>query len=342
MASGTQQADEVSTKAAKKAEKAARKAEKAARKAEKASRKAEKASKKPDEASKKAEKASKKAEKASKKTDEASKKAEKPGKGSKKAGKASKGLPRIPLVLEETRALEVASASAVAPLGAGRLLVVDDDEGIHLVTSDGGATLLRGRREAAGLGDLESVCTSDDGKTVYAVSEEDGEVFAFSVSRGSAPLSRPRRLGALPRPGSVENKGWEGASFLAPAGGRGACLVVAHEREPMALGIFTLPALREVAVIPLDDGPIGALIADFADVAVCPGTDHLFLLSDESHRIVEARLDLDARRLEPLAVLDLDLSAKDKPEGLAFEGADRLVVVTDHASLLLRFSLARR
>jgi len=173
------------------------------------------------------------------------------------------------------------------------------------------------------------------------VSEGNGEVFALTVGRGADPLSKPKRLGALARPGNVENKGWEGASYLGPVSGHGPCLLVAHEREPMAVGVFTLPALREVAVISLDGTDIGSLIDDVADVAVCPSTDHVFLLSDQAHRIVETRLDLEAHKLEALAVFDLELEKGDKPEGLAFETPDRLLVVTDHSSLLLRFALAR-
>jgi len=263
-------------------------------------------------------------------------------KGTKPSGKQkATSYPRIPLTLLAEEKVGVESASAIAPIGRGRALVVDDDVGIFLFAPGTKPKLLRGAEDASGLGDLESLCTSDDGKTVYAVSEENGEVFALTVGRGADPLSKPKRLGALARPGKVENKGWEGASYLGPLGDQGPCLLVAHEREPMAVGVFTLPALREVAIISLDGTEIESLIDDVADVAVCPSTDHVFLLSDQAHRIVETRLDLEARRPEALAVFNPVLEKGNKPRGLAFETPDRLVVVTDHSSLLLRFALAR-
>jgi uncharacterized protein YjiK len=166
-------------------------------------------------------------------------------------------------------------------------------------------------------------------------------VIAMKVARrgASVTLSGPRSLGTLARPGDTENKGWEGASYLVtPAGPR---LVVAHERDPKVIAIYALPGLALLTSIDLDDSPLGALVDDVADVAVCPTTDHLFVLSDESHRIVETRLDVEGGHLEVLGVFELQLGAKDKPEGIAFESPTMLVVVTDNPSRRLRFSLAR-
>ena len=145
------------------------------------------------------------------------------------------GLPALPLRLLDATSLGVASASAIAPLGGSLALVVHDDEGIYLV-GEGEPRLLRGREDAKGLGDLESVCISDDGRTAYAVSEKKGQVFSFEVrrGRGGVSLSEAALLGVVERPGDVKNKGWEGASFLRRDGA--PHLVLAHEREPMAVG----------------------------------------------------------------------------------------------------------
>ena len=80
---------------------------------------------------------------------------------------------------------------------------------------------------------------------------------------------------------------------------------------------------------------------DVADVAVCATTGNLFLVSDQSHRVVEARLDLERRELALVGAFDLDLEDDEKPEGIAFESPDRLVIVTDASSCLLRFALYR-
>ena len=247
------------------------------------------------------------------------------------------GLPVLPLRLLDATSLGVESASAVAPLGGSLTLVVHDDEGIYLI-GEGEPRLLRGREDAKGLGDLEGVCVSDDGRTAYAVSEKKGQVFSFEVRRGRAgvSLSEPTLLGLVERPGEVKNKGWEGVSFLRRDGA--AHLVLTHEREPMAVGVFALPDLRPVALVALD-GAFEALIEDVADVAVCPSTGHLFLLSDQSERVVEARL-LPEGALEPVAAFDLALDGE-KPEGIAFESPERLVIVTDASARLLRYALDR-
>lgn len=248
---------------------------------------------------------------------------------------------RLSLELLDEESLGVESASAIAPLGKGVFLIVDDDRGIFLV-GDGDPKLLRGRDDAKALGDLESLCVSDDGETVYAVSEEKGRVFSFSVERGGSKvsLSAPTLLGVLPRPGDGKNKGWEGASYL-PASRpskRPACLVLAHERKPMAVGVFSLPDLEPVVLVELSSD-IEALLDDVADVAVCPTTQNLLLLSDQSQRIVEVRLV--GEQLELVGSFDLELEEDEKPEGIAFEGPERVVIVTDASARLLRYSIAR-
>jgi uncharacterized protein YjiK len=249
--------------------------------------------------------------------------------------------PQIELRLIETEQLGVESASAVAALGDGLLLIVDDDRGIFLV-GKGEPRLLRGKEDAKALGDLESLCVSVDGQTVYAVSEEKGRVFSFAVERDGprVSLSEPTLLGVLPRPGGGKNKGWEGASVLPTSRSpkRAASLVLVHERAPMAVGVFSLPDLEPVVLVELH-GALEELIDDVADVAVCPTTKNLLLLSDESQRIVEVRLDRDD--LEVVGLFDLDLEKGEKPEGISFEAPDRIVIVTDASARLLRFSIAR-
>jgi len=248
------------------------------------------------------------------------------------------------LKLIGTAQLGVESASAIAPLGEGLALVVDDDEGIFLADSAGRATLLRGKEDARGLGDLEGLCLGDEGATVYAVSEKKGEVFSLPLRRGEGKvtLGDPSLLGRLARPGDGKNKGWEGAAWLPPSASPGgvACLVAVHEAKPMALGLFTLPDLRALRLIELD-GPFEEWMRDASDVAVCPVTGHLFLLSDRSQRIVEARLVDGATRLEAIGAFDLELAPEEKPEGIAFESDSRLVVVTDDQGRLLRYSVTR-
>ncbi len=236
--------------------------------------------------------------------------------------------------------------SAVAPLGGGFALLAHDDRGVMLLSPDGKVRLLRGPHDARGLGDLESLCVSDDGATAYALSEDKGELYAFDVLReeGTVQLSPPRMLGILPRPGKDKNRGWEGLAYLSNEqafGGVGG-LLVAHQDKPRALVLFGLPDLRERAFTKLD-GKAAKLLDNVSDIAVCPQTGHLFLLSAASLRVVEATWNLEPDGLQVVGESDLGavLDKRSKPEGLGFESAERLVVVTDASGEILRFRVDR-
>lgn len=241
-------------------------------------------------------------------------------------------------------ALTIDEPSGVASLGDGLALVVDDRLGIYLLSPDGGAQLLRGPSDHPSLGDLECICLSEDGATAYTVSEGLGEVLAFQVTRqgGSVSLAEPRLLGVLPRPGSHANKGWEGSAVLPASRNPAGCeaLIVAHEGAPKAIAVYSLPTLERTALVNIE-GPIGDLLSDFSDVAVCPATGHLFLLSDQSTRLVEVQWTPGDQQMKLLGHFDLPVIDNAKPEGVCFESANRLLVVTDRGRELLTFSVER-
>lgn len=246
----------------------------------------------------------------------------------------------------ETRMLPVEEVSAIAPLGDGFALLAHDDDGILLLSPGPGGEL--STRLLVSLDDLEGLCLSDDGSVAYAVAEGSGEVSSLAV-RGqgaSVTLSPPSLLGTLapPRRGGARNKGWEGAAYL-PAqttGGRAPGLLFVHEDKPKSLAWFLLDGLEPVAEVTLD-GALDRELDDLSDVALCPTTGHLFLLSDESRCLAEVTWDWTSPRLELLGLTPLEalLPKKGKPEGLAFESPERLVLVTDASRQLLRFRVER-
>jgi hypothetical protein len=68
-------------------------------------------------------------------------------------------------------------------------------------------------------------------------------------------------------------------------------------------------------------------------------TGQLLLLSDQSRRVVLARMD--GRELRVNGSCDLPLRRKEKPEGLDFVSASRLLVVTDDSAKLLELAVSR-
>jgi uncharacterized protein YjiK len=244
-------------------------------------------------------------------------------------------MPGLTLTLKRERYLPVRGASAVAAVG-GALFVVEDDRGIYRVTGSR-ARLWAGRDLHRALGDLEGVAVDDKQTMLWALSENDGAVIAIPL-RTTSP--KPKLIGYLPRPGTKKNKGFEGLAFLparlSPSGRRS--LVAVHEGKPRRVGVFALPDLEMTNEFKLPD-EAKRLLKDLADVTVDPVTGQLLLLSDQSRRIVLTRIA--GRELTLCGSYDLPLRRKEKPEGLDFASASRLLVVTDDSAKLLEMAVRR-
>lgn len=242
---------------------------------------------------------------------------------------------KLAFTLKRERYLTMRGASAVAAVG-GALFVVEDDEGIY--RADGtGASLWAGRALHPALGDLEGIAVNDDQTVLWALSERDGTVVAISL-RSKSP--RPKTVGHLSRLGKKKNKGFEGLAFL-PArqspSGRDS-LVAVHEGKPRRVVVVALPDLEVTHELKLP-GEAKELLKDLADVTVDPVTGQLLLLSDQSRRIVSARIA--GGELVTTGRYDLPLRPKEKPEGMDFVSDSRLVVVTDDTARLLDFAVTR-
>lgn len=236
-------------------------------------------------------------------------------------------LAGLRMVVESARTLDADEPSGVAVLPDGRIVIVDDERGLY--DADAGRIELKKRKRLDG---LEGVTVSEDGKTLYAVSEDDAKVHAIAAKRDGS-FGSPRSLGELPDFDGPRNKGWEGIAWLPSRFNpeRRDRLVAVHEGKPRRVGLFDPTDLGEGELLRLppdlkDD------LADLSDVAIDPVTGNLFLLSDEASVLAEVKLvrkDGGGLALETIAVRKLPFKKGLRPEGLAFDGAGNLLVVTE-------------
>lgn len=234
------------------------------------------------------------------------------------------------------RDLPVPGASGVTPSAAGWLLV-EDDLGIYRLHGRR-ATRWAGADLHPGLADLEGITVSADGRTVWALSEEDADLIELRIVRGRPCLGRVVRLA---RPGSRRNKGFEGLALL-PATlspSRRAAFVAVHEHKPRRVCLFDAVTHRQTHDLRLPRD-VKAALDDLADVAVDPQSGALVLLSEESRRLAVVTLEPDGLRLR--ATYDLPFPGDERPEGLAFQSSSRLVVVTEGPARLLRLRVVGR
>lgn len=225
--------------------------------------------------------------------------------------------------------LEVPQASGVASLGDGRFLVVDDDHGVYLADASGAAELVASRDDHAELHDLEGICIGPDGDA-WVLSERTSAVYALPIQRakGRVRLGAPRLVGEVEHVAKKKNKGWEGLALWPGSSPR---LLACHEDKPRRIGVFGAD-LRTIAMLSLPDA-LDEALADLSDLTVDPRSGHVLLLSDESHALAEVAVVLDddgvPAELEVAGVTELDLGKKEKPEGICFDEAGVLWLVTD-------------
>lgn len=233
--------------------------------------------------------------------------------------------------------LEVPQASGLTYLGDERFLVVDDDHGVYLAWSDGAAELVAARDDHPELRDLEGICVGPDGGA-WVLSERTSAVLALPIERdGDEPrVGAPRLVGEVEHVAKKKNKGWEGITLWPGAAPR---LLACHEDRPRRVGVFTAD-LATIAFLSLPDALEDAL-EDLSDLTFDPVTGHLLLLSDESQAIAEVAIRVEDGApvaLEPVGLTRLELGKKEKPEGLCFDEAGTLWLVTDGRPHLYAFT----
>ncbi|MDP2342824.1 MAG: SdiA-regulated domain-containing protein [Deltaproteobacteria bacterium] len=250
-----------------------------------------------------------------------------------------KSAPPRALHLLSTTQLPMKSASAVAAIEGG-WLVVDDDRGVFRVI-DGEASLLRGPGDHSAFGDLEGL-TVDGAGNVFVVAEESGVILRGALaSRDTVvvgSIASPAKKKAKKKGGS--NKGFEGLAWLPAAlsPDDADALLVAHEAKPKRVLMVTPADLEVRNELELDDA-LDAALGDLADVAVDPVSGCWLLLSDESARIGVAKAN--GSELVHVGSIDLPFDSDEKPEGLAFVDDDTLAIVTDATARLRLFRVER-
>ncbi len=244
----------------------------------------------------------------------------------------------------------VRSPSGIAHLPTGELIVVDDDKGIYTLQRDGKA-----QRLVKDTHDVEGIAVDDKGKHVWTVEEESRRVTRYDVKRdhdGGLELTESKVEHRLPKLKHVENKGWEGITFLPKevAGTKKDQLVCAHEGDPRRIGIYALPDLDEGVLMRLPK-KAKELLPDLADVAVDPKTGHLLVISDEAHTVVEMAIKmgkaragnglLDRIELKVISSFEVPVKRSAKTEGICFDDRGRLWVTLDGTGDALVLELER-
>jgi uncharacterized protein YjiK len=239
--------------------------------------------------------------------------------------------PKGTLRLVHERPLGVQEASGVVALAGGTFLVVDDEAGIFRCAPDDDPVQLD---VGMGLSDLEGICVSADGSVAYVLAERDGSVWRFELD---PELGDGDRLGKLPKLGKKKNQGWEGIAF-AKAGtfSDDDELVGVHQVSPRRVGFFDAETLRPRLTLRMPKRARKQL-GDLNDVAIHPGTSHLFVLSGKEGCIGELSVSDDA--LELVQLYPVDTAKDDVPEGLTFDSDGRLWLVTDGEGMLRELKL---
>jgi uncharacterized protein YjiK len=224
-----------------------------------------------------------------------------------------------------------------------RLLVPTDPDGdvvAEEVDSGGHRHLLRG---------LEGIAFDPEVPSLLVLSEDSRNVSELAIdpapgrNKLKLKLGEPIKRTTLGKIGHEKAHGWEGIAILPArlAPDRRARLLAVHERDPRGVAVLDRATLAMETYIPLPkDLARGAQkLDDLSDLTIDPRTGHLFLLSDESAAVLETILEAAGASETPLtwslrAVDRTELPDNDKkrrlqPEGLAFDDAGDLWVVSE-------------
>lgn len=229
-----------------------------------------------------------------------------------------------------SQTLSVPEASAIVGISNGHFFVVDDEKGIFHLNRELQARLVLSAMDHKFLTDLEGISISSDQQFLYCLSEEGGKIskIRLRITENDVSLDEPKPLGNLPTIGETPNKGWEGICVLNFSGEDR--LLAVHQEKPRAIGMFSLPALKQLSMCKLPE-ELKNLLKNLSDITIDNRNGHLLLLSGKSARIVElkATIDSEIRELEVISVTKLNGELRGKPEGICFDSKESLVVVTD-------------
>jgi uncharacterized protein YjiK len=236
-------------------------------------------------------------------------------------------------IVVQQEPLGVQEASAVAPLGGGRFLVVDDEAGVFRCAVGEQPVALEA---GGGLRDLEGACIAPGGLSAYLLSERDGSLWRFTLEGDD--LGEGERVGRLPRLSKKKNQGWEGIA-IAPVGlwNERDELVAVHQTKPRTVAVIDLETLEPRLLARLPKAARKAL-GDLNDVTVDLRHGHILVLSGKAGRI--AQLAFDGDELQLVRLYKIESGRNDVPEGMSMDGDGRLWLVTDGGGWLREYSLS--
>lgn len=189
-------------------------------------------------------------------------------------------------------------------------------------------TLLR-TIETTNFLDTEGICWMY-GNT-FAISEENPNqrITIVTIEDGDTELDRTDFSATSFATGiSAANLGIEGSAYD-PARG-----LLYFTTEKPVLGVWTLytmnPVSGDIASLVDITASVGAVATDISDLYYDPNTEHLFLLSDESNKIIEITR-------AGVVVRELALTGFTQPEGLAFNPSMTLMWVASEPAEWARY-----
>jgi uncharacterized protein YjiK len=201
-------------------------------------------------------------------------------------------------------------------------------------------TLLRSWTLGTGFVDTESVCWCYD--DWFCVSDEDTSVFSLmqlNAGNAGATILRSSCVNIDTGLGNLDGTtggGFEGVAYDFEQDK----FYAAKERRstaPTWQGMAVYEVFRSGVARPLFDAPaiLGAtgICTDLADLFYEPRSKHLFLLSQESNKVIEC--DLAGTVLAILAI-----SGMTQPEGIGFSWDCRTMWITGEPNQFRRFELA--
>ena len=166
--------------------------------------------------------------------------------------------------------------------------------------------------------DLEGICVYDPASNLYAVVEEPlNDITILDLGGTVTNLSKADGRTIHMGLGNLLNAGIEGITW--DAGRR--CFYAVKEYQPERIYRVTEGATNTVTEELFSAGMISNLCADLSDVFYDAASDHLLVLSHESHVLVECTLDGGVLGTLPLPALT-------QPEGVVLSPArDELYVI---------------
>lgn len=229
---------------------------------------------------------------------------------------------------------DVKEASDLAILPDGRFLVVSDTKAkLGIVIPSGRVEHIELEHSGKKASGFEAVAFNPSEQRLFVVREEKNELIRYDW-RGSGRASYDKTF-ELALDGK-KNKGIEGACFLPKRG-----LLLAKEGDPKQLLLFAESGKGKPVKIDIAKD-IKDACGDFAGLAFDAKSGHLFICSEESSLVVEARLvdengKLTCKLVAQHALTDKQGKPLERVEGIAVDAQGMLYALSENDGKIHRY-----